>query len=255
MIRYYVAPMSPVHPSFWSWILILLLVVGFPVFQSVSRAGRQALKALREGASRSIWWNMVVSVLIFQWVLLAIGVLIMAVDGVTLGAIGVQGFFRPAQLTAFGGLFLLTVALILARHFRIYRPPRISIGSFTPILPVGTAESWAFLLVGLTAAICEEILYRGFLITYLTGLLGNTWLPVAISATAFGLAHNVSGQAGWEIFLRVGIGLLFGFIFVATGNLFLPILVHFLCNASTFLVSPKIALRESELAPDPPGSE
>ena len=247
--------MAPDHPSIWSWILVTWLAVGFPVLQSVSKSGRQVLKALREGASRSIWWNMAVSILIFEWVLLAIGVLIMAGDGVTLGAIGVRGFLQPAPLSAFGGLFLLTVALILARHFRFYRPPRIDIGSFTPILPVGTAESWTFLGVGLTASICEEILYRGFLITYLTGLLGNTWLPVTISAAAFGLAHNVSGQARWEILLRIGLGLLFGFIFITTGNLFLPILLHFLVNASTFLVSPKFAVPEAGLAPDLPGSE
>ena len=41
----------------------------------------------------------------------------------------------------------------------------------------------------LAAPICEEILFRGFLVTYLERALGNTWLAAVASVAAFALIH------------------------------------------------------------------
>jgi membrane protease YdiL (CAAX protease family) len=97
------------------------------------------------------------------------------------------------------------------------------------IMPVTSSERlwWAF--VSLTAGICEELLYRGFLLQYLRGHLYGApalglilaWL---LSSLAFGFAHLYQGSAG---IVRTTIaGLMLGLLAILTGNLLLPIVVH-----------------------------
>lgn len=83
---------------------------------------------------------------------------------------------------------------------------------------------WAFGLISLAAGVGEELLFRGVVQHGLTGLTG----PVAgLAATAllFGLAHAITPA---YFVLTTIAGLYLGALYLATGNLLLPILVHFL---------------------------
>jgi membrane protease YdiL (CAAX protease family) len=104
------------------------------------------------------------------------------------------------------------------------------------ILP-GTAEErrW-FVLVAITAGICEEILYRGFLIQYFRELPVHIGLIAALvlSACAFGIAHLYQGILG--IVQTAILGALFGVLFVATGSLFLPMILHAVIDLRILLI-------------------
>jgi uncharacterized protein len=94
------------------------------------------------------------------------------------------------------------------------------------ILP-GTAEErhW-FVLVAITAGVCEEILYRGFLIQYFRGLPVHVGMTEALilSACVFGIAHLYQGIIG--IVQTAILGALFAVLFLATGSLVLPMILH-----------------------------
>ena len=63
--------------------------------------------------------------------------------------------------------------------------------------PHTPAELRRFDLLSVTAGICEEVLFRGFLIAYLTTALGSPfWAGALLSSLAFGLAHSYQGPAG-----------------------------------------------------------
>jgi membrane protease YdiL (CAAX protease family) len=85
------------------------------------------------------------------------------------------------------------------------------------------------LVVWLLVAFLEELIFRGFVMTELAGLLGKglwgTVVNLLYSSILFGLAHWYQGKSGA---LSTGlIGLLIGLIFIAGGyNLWLPILTH-----------------------------
>jgi membrane protease YdiL (CAAX protease family) len=85
------------------------------------------------------------------------------------------------------------------------------------------------LVVWLLVAFLEELIFRGFVMTELAGILGKgVWGTVAnllYSSILFGIAHWYQGKSGA---LSTGlIGLLIGLIFIAGGyNLWLPILTH-----------------------------
>lgn len=94
------------------------------------------------------------------------------------------------------------------------------------LLPSTGEERRWWWLVCITAGICEEVVYRGFLLNYfhVTPLhLSLTWALV-VSSVIFGIGHLYQGIAG--AVQTVVIGFVLGAMFVMTGNLPLPIVVH-----------------------------
>ncbi|MGM0658656.1 MAG: CPBP family intramembrane glutamic endopeptidase [Pseudomonadota bacterium] len=93
------------------------------------------------------------------------------------------------------------------------------------LLPLfGNAGPVAVLGVALMAGIGEELLFRGVIQAGLEGLIGPV-AALAIASLLFGLAHALTPAYFWLTFLM---GLYLGGLYQATGNLLLPIMVHFL---------------------------
>lgn len=111
-----------------------------------------------------------------------------------------------------------------ARRERFQRAfERVSI-----ILPHTRRELRTFMGVAVTAGVCEEILYRGFLLWYLFLLLGANsnavWTAVAASSVLFGFAHAYQGWRG--IVLTSLIGALEAMLYILTLSLWVPMLLH-----------------------------
>jgi uncharacterized protein len=61
------------------------------------------------------------------------------------------------------------------------------------LLPHGRAETSIWILLSLTAGICEEGLYRGYLQRQFTAFTKSAAIGIALSAAAFGAAHAYQG--------------------------------------------------------------
>jgi uncharacterized protein len=106
------------------------------------------------------------------------------------------------------------------------------------LLPSTREERRWWWLVCITAGISEEIVYRGFLLHYFHGLpfhLSLTWALVG-SSIIFGIGHLYQGLAG--ALQTLVIGFLFGAIFVVTGNLLLPVVLHALMDLRVLALLP-----------------
>jgi membrane protease YdiL (CAAX protease family) len=95
-------------------------------------------------------------------------------------------------------------------------------------LPVTATQFLHFVFLAVAAGVGEEIVYRGFMITYLTNLLGDTGWAVAavllVPAVAFGLGHIYQG---WKAVGKIiAMAVLFGFFYLRTNTLWPLILVH-----------------------------
>ncbi|XP_026441972.1 uncharacterized protein LOC113341223 [Papaver somniferum] len=86
-------------------------------------------------------------------------------------------------------------------------------------------------ILGILTPICEETIYRGFLLTSL-----SKWLPVNVSvflsSVVFTLAHQSPGKST-EIFI---FGLALGFVYARTRNLLAPITMHACWNLAVVLI-------------------
>jgi membrane protease YdiL (CAAX protease family) len=132
------------------------------------------------------------------------------------------------------------------------------------ILPVTVREARVFGGVAITAGICEEVLYRGYLLWYLQSLgLGRGAVVVAI--VAFGIAHayqGIRGIVGSGVTGAVAMGL-----YLLTGSLVAPIVLHATVDLANGLMACRV-LQHTETAassspdlrgghdrPDVPGGE
>ena len=129
-------------------------------------------------------------------------------------------------------LFVITVALPMGIILwkKLTRRPRkyssAALKSFSYFFPATWTERRWWVFVAITAGICEEIIFRGFLLRYLHVLPWtlNLTLALLISSVIFGFHHlyqGAGGVAGTAI-----VGVLFGLLFLLTGSLLLPIIFH-----------------------------
>ena len=61
------------------------------------------------------------------------------------------------------------------------------------LFPHGGVEITLWILVSVTAGICEEALFRGYLQRQFMALTNSAWLGIILSAVVFGLSHGYQG--------------------------------------------------------------
>jgi len=103
----------------------------------------------------------------------------------------------------------------------------------TPFLPTKNKELPEYFLLCISAGVFEEIIYRGFLITYCQYLfIASAWqteLSILLPAFVFSVAHFYQGaKAVLKIFI---LAIFFGYIYVYSGSLAIVMLLHFLVDA------------------------
>ena len=101
------------------------------------------------------------------------------------------------------------------------------------LLPANTREFSYFAgVVSVSAAVCEEIVFRGFLVTYILSITADTgWanlLAIVGSSVVFGIVH---AYQGWLALAKITVlSALFAAIFIVSKSLLLVIALHFLVD-------------------------
>jgi membrane protease YdiL (CAAX protease family) len=88
-------------------------------------------------------------------------------------------------------------------------------------------------IIGLLAALGEELLFRGVILKMLSESLRSIHIAVILSALLFSAFH---GQF-YGFVPRMVLGMLFGYIFIWTRSLWVPIVLHFLFNSVSVVVA------------------
>jgi len=87
-----------------------------------------------------------------------------------------------------------------------------------------------FVLIALVPAICEELAFRGFVLSGMRHI-GHKWWAIGITAVAFGMAHTLFQQS----IITAFVGLALGYLAVQTNSLLPPILFHLTHNSLAVL--------------------
>jgi uncharacterized protein len=147
-----------------------------------------------------------------------------------------SAFNTGALMGVLIGLACGTVGLMIAR-FKANRKGAASVAAvpspwwrklvpdFFSLVPSTMQERILWAAVAISAGICEEIVFRGWLLVTLHTSLGlNGTALLVVGAVAFGLAHSYQGITGMVV---TGLaGAFFCGLYVATGSLLVPILLH-----------------------------
>lgn len=96
------------------------------------------------------------------------------------------------------------------------------------VVPVNWQEFAHYLFLAFAAGICEEVIFRGFLIPYLTHILQpiplSSWLAISITACSFAISHLYQG---WKAVVKIAfLAFLLGWLFVESRSLLPVILLH-----------------------------
>jgi membrane protease YdiL (CAAX protease family) len=97
-----------------------------------------------------------------------------------------------------------------------------------------SAKQWIelILFIAIIPAICEESLFRGYLLDRLS-MRDQTWRAIMVSSVLFGLFHQ-----SFQILLPATLsGIFFAFLTVRTGSLVSPMVSHFVVNVWAIIVA------------------
>jgi membrane protease YdiL (CAAX protease family) len=116
-------------------------------------------------------------------------------------------------------LVLAMLAVILSRfHFESAQK------QISQLAPASVAEAALWIALSVSAGICEEFVFRGYLQQQFARASGRTWVGVAVSALLFGTAHGYEGIAG--MLMITVYGALFSVLAIKRGSLRAGMIAH-----------------------------
>jgi membrane protease YdiL (CAAX protease family) len=185
------------------WLIFLLLGLLIP-WRGYARV-RELMALPRVTGRERI--KMYLATILFQWALAAaVGWRALA-RGISHAELGLAGALSaPLFAVTFLGAAGIAVAhwANMRRMARSDHPNLARLRALgARLFPQSNLELGVFILLALTAGICEEFLFRGFVMAALLRAGLETWLAVILSSLLFGLAHLYQGIGG-----SVGTGLL-----------------------------------------------
>jgi membrane protease YdiL (CAAX protease family) len=156
-----------------------------------------------------------------------------ALPALGLGLADGRGFWIGLAATLGVCAFLVSQVVTVRRHPEARRAVLEQIGTLRPLLPHTAAEARWFTALSVTAGVCEEIAYRGFLMAYFAAL--GLIPAILLSTLAFGLAHAYMGTAPA---VRAGlIGLVVAALYWWTASLWSPMLLHAVADVTSGMMA------------------
>lgn len=217
-------------PILLDWLLFVLVVAGL-----AARAwyGMRRLRSLDPAAlvreRPRLWLRAIAS----QWLLVAALVALWIARGRPFASLGL-GAPSPWGL---GGVLLglaVIAVMVVAQRRQVAARPELAerirerLGPVRALMPQDRREYPGFVSLAITAGVCEELLFRGFVTWVLSCVLPAFWMAVLVQALLFGLAHAYQGGRG--VITTGAVGLFMAGIVWVTGSLWAAMLVHALMD-------------------------
>ncbi len=239
-------------PSVLDHVLVVLIALVFPLY--VTFIGKpltdRALASGKPGVRIRIYWETIA----LQWLVVVAMFLLWFGNDRTMAQLGLQTSPTWPHAVVIGVVILLSIGLplylrALTASEETRRKVMASLEKAGPFLPRTRADMQHLNAVAVTAGICEELVYRGFLIWYLTQFTGDSVgglaAAVCIAALVFGAGHLYQGVAGAA---QVCVfALLVGALYVISESLWVLMAFH----AYFDIVIAYFAYRLSRAAPTP----
>ena len=233
---------------------VVLFTIAWPLYEW--RIGYpKMLRALARGvdAARSRAYG---RTMIEQWTFTAMALLLWALPGRPFSGLGL-GFPHPGRFAIGLALALALIGLLTAQKRAVLRRPelfdrlRAQFGAGAALVPHTRAENRLWIPLCVTAGVCEEILFRGFLVTWLT-----TWVGPAAAWTLaivlFGGAHIYLGTQGA---IRAGFaGAFMAALYAFTGSLWVSMLLHAAVDMNSGSIGFGVMSAEAQPAAPAPAS-
>jgi membrane protease YdiL (CAAX protease family) len=216
-----------VHEPVWAdHALALLLAVFFPIrsatfgYARLRRAAEEDVPRVRRMLYRQA--------LVMQWSFVAAILALWLWQGRDLPALAVKWPSGPLApwlvgLTALALLVLWVQAGALARRPGALEMVRRRLSHIGRMFPATPGELAWFRALAVTAGVCEELMFRGFLMGYCAHFV-PWWAAALLSSVVFGIGHSYQG---WRGMVQTGlVGFAMTIPVLLTGSLAIPVALH-----------------------------
>ncbi|MET7337413.1 CPBP family intramembrane glutamic endopeptidase [Nonomuraea sp. NPDC005650] len=179
-------------------------------------------------------------VIVELWALAAAALLVVALSPtLTLADVGVKPPTDPA--VTYGIAVALPVAMVPIVFFVRWlvknggKAPGAD--AYSALMPRTRGERWLAGGVAVSAGLCEELVYRGLLMGLGLALGLSPLLAAAAAVAVFALGHVYQGR--WGFLLSILGGIAFTGIYLRTGSLIAPIVVHVIVDIRSLVLTPR----------------
>lgn len=170
-----------------------------------------------------------VSALVIDWALFCYCYIGIRWNGGTLATLSGGRWKRPKDIL----VDIMIVALFwviwegtaYGTHFLLDRLfPGTKVAAVDSLLPRSWNEVALWIILCVSAGICEEVVYRGYLQKQFLALTGSVAVAIVLQGVVFGVSH---GYQGWKNVTVISIvGVLYGILAAWRGNLRANIISH-----------------------------
>lgn len=173
-----------------------LLMIAPIAFFSVMGGGKRAQHSL--GTHHVAQY---LSTMAFEWVLAGIALWGIRMKKVPLRQLlgerrsGIKAWFTDVGVAALFWIWAMAVlaAIGLVLKLAHFTMPEKTIAG---LAPHNAVELLLWILLSVSAGICEELVFRGYLLQQFTRMSGKVWVGVLCSSLLFGGAHGYEGAGG-----------------------------------------------------------
>ena len=232
-------------------VVVALITIVLPVHDLLfwyPRLVRAAAERLRNARHRAYFQSLTT-----EWVLLAAVLASWAIQGRGWADLGFRmpagwGFWAALALAAGFAVFVGRQRVNLVRETDDEARATVlaHLEPLRPLLPHTRRELVHFSALSITAGICEEVLFRGFVIWYLRALVPPV-PAILVASLLFGMAHAYQGTRGVGQTALVGLGM--AILYVASGSLWVPMLLHAFIDLNSGLLAYAFLRRDARTSP------
>jgi membrane protease YdiL (CAAX protease family) len=160
------------------------------------------------------------SSLLSLWLLAGITIIIAWRSGMQPKDVGIIGMSLPMLLAWTAGCTAAGLCLVFAARALGVRETAIT----SHLMPVTAADRRIFSLLSISAGLCEEFVFRGFLLAVLYHATGSTFTATVLTAASFGVVHAYQQMAGAA--RAAALGIILTLPVLASGSIVPAILAH-----------------------------
>jgi uncharacterized protein len=226
----------------WIWAGFAVAELALPIFLGLVMEMLPPLRPFFAG-DRAHWLRFWMTTLASLWVATGIVVLLMLQGGVGPAMVGLRTPGHTLAVAVSVVIVALALGALIAGARAAGPGPTAHPALF---LPHTRGERLLMVLViAPSAAVCEELLYRGYVLGFLQPTIGL--LPAnLVQSLLFGFHHGGIRQGTRALVARAAIGCAFGLIATRAGTLTAVIAIHYLFDAAlTLRPSPEAAVHAS----------
>jgi uncharacterized protein len=136
---------------------------------------------------------------------------------------GLREFFIDVGAAALFWISALVVLAALAALLSLFHLQSAQ-KQISQLAPASLAEATLWIALSVSAGICEEFVFRGYLQQQFARASGQLWVGVLVSAVLFGAAHGYEGIAG--MLMITVYGALFSLLAISRGSLRAGMIAH-----------------------------